>query len=267
MVAVLGAGKIGQAVSRILSKRAEVSEVILTKRNLATLGNRLPKKYVLESDNVKAAKKADVVIMAVKAADAKKLADQISESVDGKLVISLMAAISISRLERHMPGAKVVRAMTNIAATIGEAVTAFACGSKTKEMDKELAVKVLGSLGDAVEVPESAMDAVTALSGSGPAYIAILIDAMVSAGLKVGLSRDVALRLSIGTLNGTANLITAKRMRPDELRDLVTTPAGTTIAGIYELEKGSFRTSIMNAVEAATAAAGRVAKKFETEGE
>jgi pyrroline-5-carboxylate reductase len=109
------------------------------------------------------------------------------------------------------------------------------------------------------------MDAVTALSGSGPAYIAILIEALVSAGLKVGMPRDIAFKLVTKTLTGTADLLSQKMMHPAELRDSVTTPAGTTIAGIYELEKGSVRTSIMNAVDAATQAAERVAKKFEND--
>jgi pyrroline-5-carboxylate reductase len=109
------------------------------------------------------------------------------------------------------------------------------------------------------------MNAVTALSGSGPAYIAVLIEAMVSAGLKVGIPRDVAFKLVTKTLTGTANLLSLSKMHPAELRDSVTTPAGTTIAGIYELEKGSLRTSIMNAVEAATGAAEKVAKRFEND--
>ena len=109
------------------------------------------------------------------------------------------------------------------------------------------------------------MDAVTALSGSGPAYIAILIEAMVSAGLKVGMPRDIASKLVIKTLTGTANLLDRVKMHPAELRDAVTTPAGTTIAGIYELEKGSIRTSMMNAVEAATRQAKEVAGKFDEE--
>jgi pyrroline-5-carboxylate reductase len=107
------------------------------------------------------------------------------------------------------------------------------------------------------------LNPITALSGSGPAYIAVVIEAMVSAGLKVGIPRDVAFKLVTKTLTGTADLLSEKKMHPAELRDAVTTPAGTTIAGIYELEKGSLRTSIMNAVEAATLAAEKVAKKFE----
>ena len=110
------------------------------------------------------------------------------------------------------------------------------------------------------------MNPITALSGSGPAYIAVVIEAMVSAGLKVGIPRDISLKLVTKTLTGTANLLSEKKMHPAELRDAVTTPAGTTIAGIYELERGSVRTSMMNAVEAATMAAEKVAKKFESEG-
>jgi len=155
--------------------------------------------------------------------------------------------------------------MTNMAAIVGEAATAFSVSSKLSTKDLEDARFVLGRLGEVVEVPESQLDAVTALSGSGPAYIAILIDALVTAGLKVGLPRETAFRLATQTLVGTAELLRQSDMSITELRDAVTTPAGTTIAGIYELEKGSFRTSVINAVEAATGAAERVAKKFESE--
>jgi len=202
---------------------------------------------------------------AVKAADAKRILDEISGQTQGKLVISFMAAISIAKLERHLPRAKVVRAMTNMAAMVGEAATAYSVGSSVTLADMDAVKLVLGRLGEAIELPESQLDAVTALSGSGPAYIAILIDALVTAGLKVGLPRDTAFRLATQTLVGTSKLLRETGMGVTELRDAVTTPAGTTIAGIYELEKGSFRTSVINAVEAATQAAERVAKKFEAE--
>lgn len=205
------------------------------------------------------------MIVAVKAADARQLLDSISTSTAGKVVISFMAAVSLSKLERHLPKAKVVRAMTNMAAIVGEAVTAYSVASPMSPADMEKVALVLGRLGESVEVPESQLDAVTALSGSGPAYIAILIDALVTAGLKVGLPRETAFKLAAQTLVGTAKLLRQTGMGIIELRDAVTTPAGTTIAGIYELEKGSFRTSVINAVEAATAAAERVGKKFEAE--
>ena len=155
--------------------------------------------------------------------------------------------------------------MTNMPAAVGEAVTAYSRGKNLSETDVHHVEFILGRLGEVLEVPESQLDAVTALSGSGPAYIAILIDALVTAGLKVGLPRDTAFKLAAQTLVGTAKLLRETGMSITELRDAVTTPAGTTIAGIYELEKGSFRTTVMNAVDAATKAADRVARKFESE--
>jgi pyrroline-5-carboxylate reductase len=265
IIAVLGAGKIGEAVARATARSPRVSLVLVTKRNISTLRRPLPKKIQASTDNEAAAKRADTIIIAVKAADAKHLLDQISAETNGKLVISFMAAVSLARLERHLPKAKVVRAMTNMAAAVGEAATAYASGTGVTPSDLETAKFVLGRLGEVVELQESQLDAVTALSGSGPAYIAILIDALVTAGLKVGLPRDTAFKLATQTLVGTAKLLRETNMGITELRDAVTTPAGTTIAGIYELEKGSFRTSIINAVEAATLAADRVAKKFEAE--
>lgn len=265
IIAVLGAGKIGEAVARATAKSPKVTQVIITRRSVSTLRRPLPRKFEATTDNVAAAKKADVVILAVKAADAKQVLDEVSDHTHQKLVISFMAAVSLSKLERHLPRAKVIRAMTNMAAVVGEAVTAYSIGTKVQEADIEEVEFLLGRLGEVVRVQESQLDAVTALSGSGPAYIAILIDALVTAGLKVGLPRDTAFELAAQTLVGTAKLLRETGMGITDLRDAVTTPAGTTIAGIYELEKGSFRTSVINAVEAATAAAERVAKKFEAE--
>ncbi len=265
IIAVLGAGKIGEAVARAVAKSPKFSQVLITKRNVSTLRRPLPRKIQASMDNAAAAKKADMVIVAVKAADAKHVLDEISDHTRGKVVISFMAAVSLSKLERHLPRAKVVRAMTNMAAIVGEAVTAYSPGPNLAPADLEGVKFVLGKLGESVELPEAQLDAVTALSGSGPAYIAILIDALVTAGLKVGLPRDTAFKLATQTLVGTAKLLRETGMGIMELRDAVTTPAGTTIAGIYELEKGSFRTSVINAVEAATQAAERVAKKFEAE--
>jgi pyrroline-5-carboxylate reductase len=264
IVAVIGAGKIGEAAARAIAKSPKVSQVIVTKRNVSTLRRPLPKKMAVTSDNTDAAKRADVVLLSVKAADAKHVLADISAQTNDKIVISFMAAISIRRLEGALPHAKVVRAMPNINALVGEAVTAFTPGQKVTKSDLVLAKFVLERMGEVIEVPEGLMDAVTALSGSGPAYIAILIDALVTAGLKVGLPRGTAFELATQTLVGTSKLL-REGMGITELRDAVTTPAGTTIAGIYELEKGSFRTSVINAVEAATAAAERVARKFESE--
>ena len=267
IVAVLGGGKIGEAVARGVSKSEKVSKVIMTRRNTAPAKHLQSSRLEVTTDNQRAAREADIIIVAVKAGDAKALFDGIRRNVAGKLVISIMAAVSIRRIQAALPKAKIVRSMPNIAATIGEAITAYSPSPGLDAKDLADTKFVLECFGECVEVPESLMDAVTALSGSGPAYIATLIEALVSGGLMVGMPRDIAMALATKTLTGTADLLKAKNMHPAELRDAVTTPAGTTIAGIYELEKGSFRTSVMNAVEAATRAAERVAKKFEAESE
>lgn len=264
IVAVIGAGKIGEAVARGIAASDFASQVIVTKRNTSTLKSlRSEKKIRITNDNRSAAQRASVIILAVKAGDAKAVLEEIALETDDKVVISMMAAVSLRMLEGSLPQAKLVRSMPNIAASIGEAITAYSPGKNLTKRDLELVRDVLETFGDHIEVPESLMNAVTALSGSGPAYIALLIEAMVSAGLKVGIPRDIALKLATKTLTGTADLLSKGGVHPAELRDLVTTPAGTTIAGIHELEKGDVRTSMVNAVEAATQAAERVAKKFQ----
>jgi pyrroline-5-carboxylate reductase len=265
IVAVIGAGKIGEAVATSIADSKQVTKVIMTKRNISTLSAPRSQKISITADNREAAKKADIILVAVKAGDAKHVLGEISQFTAGKIVISLMAAITIDKLERALPKAKVVRAMPNIAAVIGEAITAYSPGIRVTPAEISKVEFILCCFGDCVKVPEQLLNPITALSGSGPAYIAIVIEAMVSAGLKVGIPRDVSLKLVTKTLTGTANLLSEKMMHPAELRDAVTTPAGTTIAGIYELERGALRTTMMNAVEAATMAAEKVAKKFETE--
>jgi pyrroline-5-carboxylate reductase len=266
IVAVIGAGKIGEAVANSIARSKQVTKVIVTKRDISTIRRSRSGKMLVTSDNSDAAKKADLILVAVKAGDAKHVLNEISQFTTGKIVISLMAAITIDRIESALPKAKVVRSMPNIAAVIGEAITAYSPGTRVTQADLAKVEFILGCFGDYVKVPESLLNPITALSGSGPAYIAVVIEAMVSAGLKVGIPRDVSFKLVTKTLTGTANLLSEKKMHPAELRDTVTTPAGTTIAGIYELERGSLRTSMMNAVEAATMAAEKVAKKFESEG-
>jgi pyrroline-5-carboxylate reductase len=265
IVAVLGGGKIGEAVAKSISASRSISKVFLTRRNVSTIKHLESKRLQVTSDNKKAAGLADLIVVSVKAGDAKVLFKEISGSTSGKVVLSLMAAVSIKKIQSALPDAKVVRAMPNIAATIGESITAFSPSPELTPKDVKTVELLLGCFGESIQVPESLMNAVTALSGSGPAYIATLIESLVTAGLMVGMPRDVALKLATKTLVGTADLLEKKKIHPAELRDAVTTPAGTTIAGIYELEKGSFRTSIMNAVDAATRASDRVAKKFDNE--
>ena len=261
-VAVIGGGKIGEAVASRLVSSDAVDFVTITRRAVGKAQLR-GKKVKVTDDNESAAAASDVIILSVKPGDAHTVFRQIAHGAEGKLVISLMAAITTGNIEKALPRARVVRAMPNIAALIGEAITAYCEGTGVTHHDLSTAETILSTFGETIHVTEKMMDAVTALSGSGPAYIALLIEAMVSAGLKVGLPRDTAFKLATKTLTGTAGLLRDRMMHPAELRDTVTTPAGTTIAGIYELEKGSVRTAMMNAVEAATLAARQISKEFE----
>ena len=214
IVAVIGAGKIGEAVANSIAKSRQVTKVIMTKRNVSTLPRSRSGKVAATSDNREAAKKADLILIAVKAGDAKHVLSEISQFTASKIVISLMAAITIERLERALPKAKVVRSMPNIAAVIGEAITAYSLGSKVTPDDAAKVEFILGCFGDYVKVPESLLNPITALSGSGPAYIAVVIEAMVSAGLKVGIPRDVSFKLVTKTLTGTANLLSDEEDAP-----------------------------------------------------
>ena len=261
-VAVLGGGKIGEAVASRLVLSKSIEFVTVTRRNVRKSGLK-GKKVKVTVNNLAAVAASDVIIISVKPGDARTLLRIIRQKTEGKLVISLMAAITVKSLEEALPGTRVVRAMPNIAALVGEAVTAYSPGANVTEDDIRNIEFIISTFGESIRVPESMMDAITALSGSGPAYIALLIEAMVSAGLKVGIPRETAFQLATKTLTGTAGLLRERMMHPAELRDTVTTPAGTTIAGIYELEKGSVRTSIMNAVEAATLAARKISSDFE----
>ena len=262
IVCVIGGGKIGGAVARSIATSRLASKVIVSKRSANHFENGNLPGLELTNDNKAAVSQLEFVILAVKASDAKAVLSQIRDSVGGKIILSLMAAIRIKKLVESLPRAKVARAMPNIAALVNESITPYSLGSGFAGEDIALLEKVVGCFGDYFQVDESLMDAITGLSGSGPAYVAVIVEAMVSAGLKVGIPREIALKLTLKTLLGTAKILIEKPVHPAELRDAVTTPGGTTIAGLYELEKAQIRTGIMNAVEAATFAAASVAKRL-----
>ncbi len=263
IVSVIGGGKIGGAVARSIANSHAASKVIVTRRSGAKIENGTAPGLEVTKDNKDAVFQSDLVILAVKASDARAVLNEIRGSVGTRIVLSLMAAISIRKLAENLPGAKIVRAMPNIAATVNESVTPYSLGPGVTPQDVTKLSNILGCFGDHFQVDESLMDAITGLSGSGPAYIAIIVEAMVSAGLKVGIPRETALRLTLRTLLGTAKMLMQRPVHPAELRDAVTTQGGTTIAGIFELEEAKIRTGIMKAVEAATLAASEVAKKLD----
>lgn len=204
-------------------------------------------------DNRQAAAWADVVILAIKPQTLPAVVDGLAAALAGKLVISIAAGVPLRQIaERVKSGARLVRAMPNAPALLRAGVSALALGPTVTEEDAQLARRLLEAVGRVVVVGESLMDAVTGLSGSGPAYAFLMIEALADGGVKMGLPRDVAVTLAAQTLAGAAQMWIETGEHPGGLKDRVASPGGTTIAGLHELEKGSMRAVLVKAVEAAT---------------
>lgn len=251
-VAVIGAGVIGGAIARRLIESQAAEKVIATRRRVERLKPLEEIGVVATGDNRLAAGEADVVFICVKPNDVGGVLREIRGEVEGKLVISTAAIIPLSYYRSIAPEARYVRTMPNIAALIGESFTAYACDERVTEEDRRLIRRLLEPLGPCEEVEEKHLDAITGLSGSGPAYIAIVIDSLLYAGLKVGLPRELALRSSAQAVLGTAKLVLEGRLDTSKVKEMVTTPGGTTIEGIYQLEDSAIMTAFMRAVESAT---------------
>ncbi len=196
---------------------------------------------------------ADVVIVALKpqhVSDA--LGTALASLGEDALVLSIAAGITIAELEAAVPGRPVIRAMPNTPALVRRGASAIAAGSHAGEADLERAERILGAVGIVVRVPEKMLDAVTGLSGSGPAYVFLLAEALIEGGVLNGLPRDVAVTLVHQTIFGAGALLVDSSEGPEALRAAVTSPGGTTAAGLRALEQGSMRGAILNAVTAAT---------------
>lgn len=215
----------------------------------------LQKKYKVNvsKDNVELTKKAKVILLSVKPKEIVKLLFCIKEHLTGeKIIISIAAGIPISLIEKTLEKKiSVIRVMPNIACQIKEGMCALSGGRCAKEKDINLVQNIFAPLGEVWITEEKYLDAVTALAGSGPAYISVIIEAMTEAGVKIGLTREIALFLAAQTALGTAKMIKEEKIHPAILKDRVSSPGGTTIAGLKELEDGKVRASIIKAVGAA----------------
>src|SRR3989337_2709846 len=174
------------------------------------------------------------------------------KELKGKIVGSVAATVPIGFLKKTVPDAKFIRIMPNLAALVQAAYTAFCCDGDVTQKDKTEVKRLLDMMGISEEVDEKYMDAVTGLSGSGPGYLSIVVEALMQAGLKVGLPRNIALTSEDQTVLGTGKLIIELQESPAKIRDMVTTPGGTTIEAIYEVEGSQIRQALMRAVERAT---------------
>ena len=194
---------------------------------------------------------SDVVLLCVKPQDIDMVLDEIRGEVKNKLVISIAAGVTIKRLESKIKG-KVIRVMPNTPCLVGEMAAGYAPGKNVSEKDLEIVKKILNTGGIAIQVNEKDLDAITGLSGSGPAFVAYLIDAFTEAGIKQGLERDVAYKLAVQTFLGTAKLLKETGISPKELIDMVSSPNGTTIAGRGILENSDVNKIMEKTVSAAT---------------
>jgi pyrroline-5-carboxylate reductase len=255
-IAVLGGGRIGESLLAGLLSTGwrKPDEIVVTGRREQRM-QELHERYGVTAtlSNSEAVARAAVVVVAVKPQDFDALLGEIAPLISAEqTVLSIAAAITTSSIEQRLAdGVPVVRAMPNTPATVHEGVAGVCAGAHADDEHLALAEEVLAHVGRVVRVPERYMDAVTAVSGSGPAYFALLAEAMIEAGILLGLSREVTTTLVVQTMLGTAKLLRDESIHPVELREAVTSPGGTTIVAIRELEQAGVRAAFLNAIQAA----------------
>jgi len=250
-VSVIGAGRIGSAIISLL--RGKVKGLIATGRRPSTLSNAERLGALPLSDNGRAASLADIIVISVKPHHFPDIALEISDYVEGKIVVSVVAGVRLSTLREALPGAEVYRAMPNINTLIGESTTAIAeTGDGVEMPSRGLIEELFRVMGTVYWIPEEWIDVWTGLIGSGPAYLAEIIDGLVLGAVSMGVPRDVVYKAILDTMKATAKILEARSIHPAELRDEVTTPAGTTIYGLKVLEAKGVKSALMELVEAAS---------------
>ena len=257
-ICIIGTGNMGEAlVSGLIgSASSKPKDIICTDVREAKL-KAIQENYGVQTtlNNLDAVAISDIVIYAVKPQIMAAVLNETAGKLDmSKLIISIAAGVPMEAIESRLnKKLRLIRVMPNIAAAVKEAATAIAAGKNATEEDIKQTMTIFNSIGKTVFIPENyLMDAITGLSGSGPAYIFLIVEAMADAGVKVGLSRQDALFLSAQTVLGAAKMLIEAQEHPGQLRDRVTSPGGTAIAGLATLEQGGLRTTLINAVEVAT---------------
>lgn len=256
-LAIIGLGNMGKAIlSGILAQNLiKAKEIIVADKKIAAPDFELEAEFSqinLSSDNREAVKKADAVILAVKPQIIKLVLQEIKNDCANKIIISVAAGIKTSMLAQYFgEKAKMVRIMPNTPALVSSGMSAVYYSKAVTEEEKDFVEKIFSSLGETTEIKESEMDAVTGLSGSGPAFVYLFIEALADAGVLKGLDRQTALKLAAQTVKGGAEMVLKSDKHPAELKDMVASPAGTTIAGLAELEYNGFRSTVIKAVKAA----------------
>lgn len=255
-IGFIGGGNMAEALTRGLMAGGVPSAAISVAEPVEERRDFLHERYGIRvtAENRAVVSACDVVILAVKPQMAGEVLRETADAVSpDKLLISIMAGVGTKAVEEAVQGARVVRVMPNTPALVMEAASAISRGSGAAAEDLSLARHLFDLIGKTWVVDEKLMDAVTGLSGSGPAYVFTFIEALADAGVKNGLPRDIAAGLAAQTVFGAAKMVLETREHPALLREKVTSPGGTTIAGLHVLEKEGFRGTVINAVDAATA--------------
>lgn len=254
---IIGVGNMGNALlSGILGSHIlKPEQIIIYDINEGVLQNRI-KEFNIEKarSNEDLVKNSKYILIAVKPQVIEGVLKEIGAVItEDKTIISIAAGISIAYIKNYIKiNLGIIRVMPNTPALVGEGASALAPNDNVSTEELEFVKKLLSSVGLVVELEEKYIDAVTGLSGSGPAYIFIIIEALADGGVKMGLPRDVALKLASQTVLGSAKMVLETRKHPGELKDMVTSPGGTTITALHELEKGKIRATLMKAIESAT---------------
>ena len=256
IIAMIGSGQMGEAlIGGWLAAKTVPPEALVATDASAERRDLVKRRFGVRTgtDNRDAASRADVVVLAVKPQILDGVMKELSPALAGKLVLSIAAGVTIAHLARLAPkGARFVRVMPNTPVLVREGVSALSFGDGVSAQDQQLARRLFEAVGRAVVVEEKLMDAVTGLSGSGPAYVFMAIEALADGGVKMGLPRTVADLLAAQTVLGAARMVLETGEHPAKLKDRVASPGGTTIAGLHRLEQGGLRAALMAAVEAAS---------------
>ncbi len=256
-LSIIGGGVMAEAIlSRLLQEKICLPQKVLVSEPSTCKKKLLQQKYGVQitANNREAFSDADVLLLAIKP----QVLDVVAKQIDAKnqhgsetLVISILAGVTIQRLEKAFPHQAVIRTMPNTPATVGAGMTALAPSEKVSPANLSGALSIFTAIGEVVEVSESLMDGVTGVSGSGPAFVAMMVEALADGGVASGLPRPVAYQLALQTVFGTAKLLKESQLHPAQLKDKVTSPGGTTIAGVAQLEKHGFRSAVIEAVQSA----------------
>jgi len=256
-ITFIGCGKMGSAllIGSLRSKTFKADEIIACDQYQATLDSLHADHHVATTaSSDEAAARSQTLVLCVKPGDVATLLKSIpSDALENKLIISIAAGISLETLAGLTPkSTRLVRVMPNTPCLIGKGASAYACAANVTDQDRSQVETLLSAVGTADQVAESLLDAVTGLSGSGPAYVFTFIEALTDGGVQEGLPRPLAAKLAVQTVIGAANLVKETGKHPAVLRDQVTSPGGTTIAGLAAMEQAGFRTAIQNGVHAAS---------------